>query len=83
MMFPKSIYVKLGGLDERIPMFYEDIEYCCRIKKAGFRVYYLADVEIVHFVGISRSKAEPKWIANITKLYCEADYLYFFRIWWR
>jgi len=77
MMFPKSIYVKLGGLDERIPMFYEDIEYCCRIKKAGFRVYYLADVEIVHFVGISRSKAEPKWIANITKLYCEADYLYF------
>lgn len=74
MMFPKSIYRELGGLDEKIPMFYEDIEYCCRIKKAGFRIYYLADVEIVHFVGISLSKAEPKWI---TTLYCETNYLYF------
>jgi len=77
MMFPKSIYSKLGGLDERVPMFYEDIEYCCRIKKAGFRIYYLADVEIVHFVGISRSKADKKWSVNITKFYCEANYLYF------
>jgi GT2 family glycosyltransferase len=74
MMFPKSIYIKIGGLDEKMPMFYEDVEYCCRIKKAGFRIYYLADVEIVHFVGISCSKAEQKWITN---LYCEADYLYF------
>jgi len=74
MMFPKSIYKRLGGLDEEIPMFYEDIEYCCRIKKAGFRIYYLADVEIVHFVGISSSKAEPEWI---TKLHCETNYLYF------
>ena len=77
MMFPKSIYRTLGGLDEKIPMFYEDVEYCCRIKKAGFKIYYLAEVEIVHFVGISRSKAEPKWIANISKLFCEGDYLYF------
>ncbi|MFA4934062.1 MAG: glycosyltransferase family 2 protein [Candidatus Omnitrophota bacterium] len=77
MMFPGSIYRKLGGLDEKLPMFYEDVEYCCRIRKAGFRIYYLADVEIVHFVGISRSKAEPKWIVDTAKLYCEGDYLYF------
>jgi GT2 family glycosyltransferase len=74
MMFPRSIYTKMGGLDERIPMFYEDMEYCCRIKKAGFRIYYLADVEIIHFVGISCSQADPKWITN---LYCEANFLYF------
>lgn len=74
MMFPKSIYRKIGGLDEKIPMFYEDMEYCCRIRKAGFRIYYLADVEIVHFVGVSSSKADQKWIIN---LYCEAGYLYF------
>ena len=74
MMFPQSLYKKIGGFDDKIPMFYEDMEYCCRIKKAGFRIYYLADVEIVHFVGISCSQADPKWI---TSLYCEADYLYF------
>jgi GT2 family glycosyltransferase len=74
MMFPKSLYKKIGGLDEKIPMFYEDIEYCCRIKRAGLRIYYLSDVEIVHYVGISCSTADQKWI---TKLYCEAFYLYF------
>jgi len=74
MMFPASIYSKIGGLDEKIPMFYEDMEYCCRIKKSGFRIHYLADVEIVHFVGMSCSKAEQKWI---TSLQYEADYLYF------
>jgi GT2 family glycosyltransferase len=74
MMFPKSIYKDIGGFDEKLPMFYEDMEYCCRIRKAGFRIFYLADVEIVHFVGISCSQADPKWI---TTLYCEADYLYF------
>lgn len=76
MMFPISIYRKIGGLDEKIPMFYEDMEYCCRIKKAGFRIYYLADVEIVHFVGVSSSKADQKWIIS---LYCEAYYLYFLK----
>jgi GT2 family glycosyltransferase len=74
MMFPKSIYLKIGGFDHKIPMFYEDVEYCCRIKKAGFRIYYQADVEIVHFVGVSCSKADPKWI---TYLYCDSNYLYF------
>lgn len=77
MMFPREVYEKLGGLDEKIPMFYEDVEYCCRIKKAGYRLYYLAEVEIVHFVGVSCAKADPKWIENITQLLCETDYLYF------
>lgn len=74
MMFPKSLYRKIGGLDEKIPMFYEDLEFCCRIKSVGKRIYYLADVEIVHFVGVSCSQSRPAWITN---LYCEADYLYF------
>jgi len=74
MMFPNLVYQKIGGFDEKIPMFYEDIEYCCRVKKNGYRIYYLADVEIIHLVGRSISKADPSWI---TGLYCEANYLYF------
>jgi GT2 family glycosyltransferase len=74
MMFPAKLYKEIGGFDERIPMFYEDIEFCCRVKKFGFRNYYLADYEIIHLVGTSISKANPKWISS---LYCEADYLYF------
>lgn len=74
MMFPAFIYKKLGGFDDKIAMFYEDIEFCCRVKKYGYRNYYLANVEIVHLVGKSISQAKPKWI---TGLYCDANYLYF------
>jgi GT2 family glycosyltransferase len=74
MMFPSFIYQKIGGFDEKIPMFYEDIEYCCRIKKYGYRIFYLAEVEITHLVGRSISKANPSWISG---LYCDANYLYF------
>lgn len=74
MMFPIELYRKIGGFDERIPMFYEDIEFCCRVKKFGYRNFYLSEFEIVHLVGNSISKADPKWISG---LYCEADFLYF------
>ena len=74
MMFPNLIYQKIGGFDEKIPMFYEDIEYCCRIKKNGYRIFYLAEVEIIHLVGRSISKANPSWISG---LYCDANYFYF------
>jgi GT2 family glycosyltransferase len=74
MMFSADLYKHIGGFDERIPMFYEDVEFCCRVKKFGYRNYYLAEFEIVHLVGTSISKADPKWISG---LYCEADYLYF------
>jgi GT2 family glycosyltransferase len=74
MMFPSNVYQKIGGFDEKIPMFYEDIEFCCRVKKYGYRNYYLADVEIIHLVGRSIAKAEPSWISG---LYCDANYFYF------
>ena len=74
MMFPAFVYQNLGGFDDKIAMFYEDIEFCCRVKKYGYRNYYLANVEIVHLVGKSISQAKPKWI---TGLYCDANYLFF------
>jgi GT2 family glycosyltransferase len=75
MMFPCEVYRMYGGFDTKIPMFYEDIEFCARLKKNGKRIYYIADVEIVHYVGSSTAKAEQSWI---TKLRYEAIYLYFF-----
>jgi GT2 family glycosyltransferase len=52
---------KVGMLDERYFFYFEDIDYCRKVWKAGFRVYYLPTVEVVHYHGSSgRKLAETK-----------------------
>jgi len=39
---------EVGLLDERYFMFYEDHDYCKRIRKFGLKVFYLPGAEVVH-----------------------------------
>lgn len=47
---------KVGGLDERYFMFYEDLDYCRKVRARGLKVYYLPSSEIVHYHGASGKK---------------------------
>lgn len=38
----------VGILDEGLPMYVDDIDWCIRMHKAGWGVLYVADAEIVH-----------------------------------
>lgn len=44
---------KVEMMDERFWMYFEDLDYCRRVKKAGLKVYYLPTAEIVHYHGVS------------------------------
>lgn len=48
---------QLGGLDEGFFMYFEDVDLCRRIHRQGYRVYHLAEAEIVHLVGRSSGHA--------------------------
>ena len=48
-----DIIATLGGFDENIFMYAEDVDLCYRIKQLGYKIYYLADHRIVHFSGAS------------------------------
>lgn len=45
----------LGGLDERLPLWFNDVDLCKRIAQAGYRLRYLHDVSVVHVGGASIS----------------------------
>jgi N-acetylglucosaminyl-diphospho-decaprenol L-rhamnosyltransferase len=51
----------VGPLDERFFMYFEDADLCRRARAAGWLVYYLPHVEIVHQTGAS-SQSKPKAI---------------------
>lgn len=55
---------KVGLLDERYFMYFEDIDYCMRVRKAGLKVYFLPNVEFLHHHGASGKKlvdASNQW----------------------
>ena len=42
-----------GLLSEKYFMYFEDIDYCRKVHRAGLKVYYLPEAQIVHYHGIS------------------------------
>ncbi len=41
LMFSRAAWETVGGFDERFwPVWFEDVDFCARIKAAGFRTYY-------------------------------------------
>jgi GT2 family glycosyltransferase len=48
MMVPHRVMDQVGMLSEDFFMFYEEIEWCWRIRKAGYRVMYLPQARVVH-----------------------------------
>lgn len=61
----KSVFDKIGFLDENYFFGYEDIDFCFRVKGAGFKVVYYPFVEVIHYYQrqsakgiVSRAKLE-------------------------
>lgn len=50
MLFKREVYEKIGGMDEAYsPGNYEDVDYCLRIRKAGYEILLCKDTFIHHF----------------------------------
>jgi len=55
---------QVGGMDERFFMFNEDVDWCRRMKSAGWTVTYVPDARVIHHIGASRRKVAPKVIVE-------------------
>lgn len=62
MMIRKEVFDKIVGFDEQIYMYYEDADLCLRIKKLGWKVYFLPHAQIYHFYGSSWKKNRERAI---------------------
>lgn len=56
MMVRRETIKDVGMLDETYFMYGEDIDWCYRIKKAGWKIYYNPKVSIIHYKGASSRK---------------------------
>ncbi len=60
LMVRSEAIERVGGFDESFWMYCEEIEWCWRFKRHGWRVSYVPDVEIVHHEGASSAQDVPR-----------------------
>lgn len=53
MFVRREVYEQVGGFDEGFFMYSEELDWCYRVKKAGWQIVYLPSVQIVHHGGKS------------------------------
>lgn len=51
MVIKQSVFRKIGFLDEKIFMYAEDVDFCCRARQAGFKIGWTDRAEIMHLGG--------------------------------
>lgn len=54
LLVRRQLWERLGGMDERFFMFYEDVDLCRRIKDMGYNAFYLPTAKVIHLGGGSR-----------------------------
>ena len=69
----KKVLDEIGFLDETFFMYGEDVDFCYRIKSAGWKIVYYGKDKITHFKGASSKKQRPKLIYEFYR----AMYIYY------
>src|SRR5215212_4084329 len=71
MVIRRDTLRDVGPLDERFFMYFEDADLCRRARAAGWLVYYLPQVAIVHQTGArSRNKPQAIWLLHKSAFLC-------------
>jgi GT2 family glycosyltransferase len=71
MMFGRAVLDKVGLMDENYFMFYEEYDYCERVRKAGFGIYYNGHSSILHkqSISIGKNSAVKSYYMTRNRLY--------------
>lgn len=80
MLIKREVIKKIGYLDDKIFMYGEDVEYCWRASRHGYKVGWTATAEIIHLGGASLDFPKYKqWLGEFKGLI----YLYtkFYGLW--
>ncbi len=76
MLAPRQVLEDIGGFDEGIFMYGEDMDLCYRIRRLGLEIVYLPDSAVIHYGGCSGKQAWSD--AKREALVCKANF-YFYR----
>ena len=65
LLLRKEVLDKVGFLDEDYFMYSEEVDLCYRIQRAGWRLFWVPQAEVVHFGGQSTQQVPTEMFLNL------------------
>jgi GT2 family glycosyltransferase len=69
----RDAYLQVGGFDEKLAVTFNDVDFCLRLREAGYRVVWTPYAELIHHESASRGfeDSAPKQVRFVA----EVDYM--------
>lgn len=64
-MVRRDVLHRTGSLDESFFMYSEEVDWCLRIRSAGWKIYWVPDSRVVHHGGQSSSQVQSKMFLQL------------------
>jgi GT2 family glycosyltransferase len=61
LMTPRAAFEEVGGMTTTLPVNYNDIDYCLKLRTLGLRIVYDPGTRLYHFESSSRSPDVEDW----------------------
>ncbi len=58
LLVKTSVYLQVGGLDEEFTVAFNDVDFCLRVRNAGYRIVFTPYAELYHYESKSRGLDE-------------------------
>lgn len=68
MLIRREVLEKIGGFDTKFFIYYEEVDFCLRVKNLKYKIYYLDDSKIWHKVGTSKPTSWTAYQWNRSKI---------------
>ncbi len=69
----REVYLEVGGFDENLAVTFNDVDFCLRLREAGYRILWTPYAELIHHESASRGfdNSAPKQV----RFLAEVDYM--------
>lgn len=82
MLIPAKVFEKTGLLDEAYFLYWEDADFCVKVRKAGFQTLVIPASVIYHFeVSERTSEKKTYWLVFSGLLFFKKNCPWFLRLW--
>jgi len=65
MLFRRDVVEQTGGFDLDYRMYVEEIDWCMRVKRAGWAVFCVPSAQVVHYEGQSTRQVRPQMVVAL------------------
>jgi len=69
----KNLFEKVGKFDENFFLYFEEFDFCKRVRKLGYDLFFLPSAQIIHLWGVSTGKSP----LDINKIFLKSKFYYF------